>query len=150
MTKVECALVRKKLETYQWHIRRAEQEEARIRDLEDKYRSMATPACIPVTPREGSSGHSNSRESVYLEIFDEQREAQRKATESRAEAKRIENFIRSIGSDRRELLELAYLQGKRYWEIGKDKGYSIEGVRKAIIRCLEATPATVAVASGLL
>ncbi|UNT92627.1 hypothetical protein [Allobaculum sp. Allo2] len=116
--------------------------------LQAKYEDLATPGAIGYSHEPGGSGRP--KESAYLEIFSDQLEAERKAAQYRLQAAQIERFIGMIESESQPILQAAYIEGKRYWEIGQEIGYTASGVRMRIIRCLEKIPPSLAVASGLL
>lgn len=116
--------------------------------LQAKYEDLATPGAISYSHEPGGSGRP--KESAYLEIFSDQLEAERKAAQYRLQAAQIRKFIERIEDESKEILKLAYLDGKRYWEIGRDIGYSKDTIHKKIGRCLEQIPSSIAEASGLL
>ena len=148
MTSYEVRAVKRRLESYRDLLIMANEKDREALMLQEKYESMATPGAISYSHEPSGSG--KAKESVYLEIFSDQLEAERKAAQYRLQAAQIERFIGMIESESQPILQAAYIEGKRYWEIGKDSGYSKTGVQTIISRCLEKVPATVAEVAGLL
>lgn len=116
--------------------------------LQEKYEDLATPGCIRYEREPGGSG--KDKDSIYIEILSEQMEAERKAAQYRFEAERIRRFIESVEDEASPVLVKAYIEGKRYWEIGQEIGYTKAGVHRIIQRFLEQTPARIAETNGLL
>lgn len=148
MTSYEVRAVKRRLESYQDLLAMAAEKDREALMLQEKYEDLATPGAISYSHEPGGSGRP--KESAYLEIFSDQLEAEKKAAQYRLQAAQIERFIGMIESESQPILQAAYIEGKRYWEIGKDSGYSKTGVQTIISRCLEKVPATVAEAAGLL
>lgn len=148
MTPCEVRSVKRRLESYQDLLAMAAEKDREALMLELDYIDAATPGAIRYSHEPGGSGRP--KESAYLEIFSDQLEAEKKAAQYRLQAAQIERFIGMIESESQPILQAAYIEGKRYWEIGKDSGYSKTGVQTIISRCLEKVPATVAEAAGLL
>lgn len=150
MKQCEVRAVKKKLEMYQDLLAMAAEKDREALMLQAKYEDLATPGCIRYDREPGGSGSGRPRESVYNEIFSDQIEAERKARQYRVEAEKIRRFIDRIDDEAKPILKAAYLEGKRYREIGEEIGYSKTGVNSKIIRCLERVPASLAEASGML
>ena len=148
MTSYEVRAVKRRLESYRDLLIMANEKDREALMLQEKYESMATPGAISYSHEPSGSG--KAKESVYLEIFSDQLEAERKAAQYRLQAAQIERFIGMIESESQPILQAAYIEGKRYREIGKDSGYSKTGVQTIISRCLEKVPATAAEVAGLL
>ena len=148
MNAYEARSVKRRLESYSDLLAMAREKDREALMLQAKYEDLATPGAISYSHEPGGSG--KAKESVYLEIFSDQLEAERKAAQYRMEAERIRKFIERIEDESKEILKLAYLDGKRYWEIGMDIGYSKDTIHKKIGRCLEQIPSSIAEASGLL
>ncbi len=115
-----------------------------------EYEGLATPGCIRYDRDPGGSGTGKPKESVYLEIFSDQLEAERKAAQYRFEAEQIRRFIERIEDEAKEIMIRAYINGERYWKIGESLNYSKDGIRSKINRCLERVPPSLAEVSGLL
>lgn len=150
MTPCEVRTVKRRLEAYQDLLAMANEKDREALLLQAKYEDLATPGCIRYERESGGSGSGRSKESIYLEIFSDQLEAERKAAQYRFEAEQIKRFIERIEDEAQDILKMAYLDGKRYWEIGKELGYTKSGVQMKIVRCLENVPSSLAEASGLL
>ena len=148
MTPCEARAVKRRLESYQDLLAMAAEKDREALMLQEKYEDLATPGAISYSHEPGGSGRP--KESAYLEIFSDQLEAERKAAQYRLQAAQIERFIESVEDEASPVLVKAYIEGKRYWEIGQEIGYTASGVRMRIIRCLEKIPPSLAVASGLL
>lgn len=148
MNSYEVRAVKRRLESYQDLLAMAAEKDREALMLQEKYEDLATPGCIRYGSEPGGSG--KDKDSIYIEIFSEQMEAEKKAAQYRLQAAQIERFIGMIESESQPILQAAYIDGKRYWEIGKDSGYSKTGVQTIISRCLEKVPATEAEAAGLL
>lgn len=148
MKACEVREVKRRLESYRDLLIMANEKDREALMLQEKYESMATPGAISYSHEPGGSGRP--KESAYLEIFSDQLEAERKAAQYRLQAAQIERFIESVEDEASPVLVKAYIEGKRYWEIGQEIGYTASGVRMRIIRCLEKIPPSLAVASGLL
>ena len=148
MNSYEVRAVKRRLESYQDLLAMAAEKDREVLVLQAKYENLATPAAIRYDHESGGSG--KDKDSIYNEIFSKQMEAEKKAAQYRLQAAQIERFIGMIESESQPILQAAYIDGKRYWEIGKDSGYSKTGVQTLISRCLEKVPATVAEAAGLL
>lgn len=150
MNAYEVRSVKRRLESYQDLLAMAAEKDREALMLQEKYEDLATPGAISYSHEPGGSGSGKSKESIYLEIFSDQLEAERKAAQYRMEAEQIRRFIERIEDETKEVLKLAYLDGKRYWEIGRDIGYSKDTIHKKIGRCLEQIPSSIAEASGLI
>ena len=148
MNAYEVRSVKRRLESYQDLLAMAAEKDREALMLQAKYENLATPGAISYSHEPGGSGRP--KESAYLEIFSDQLEAERKAARYRLQAAQIERFIESVEDESQDILKMAYLDGRRYWEIGKSIGYTASGVRMRIIRCLEKIPPSLAVAGGLL
>lgn len=150
MKKCEVRTVKRRLEAYRDLLEMAAEKDREALLLQEKYESIAGVKAISY---EGTRGeNTGDKTCLYTEIFSEQLEADRKAAKYRLDAKRIERFIGQIDDteETKLILERAYIKGERYWDIGEDLGYTKDGVRKKIDRCLEDVPASVAEASELL
>ena len=150
MNAYEVRSVKRRLESYQDLLAMAAEKDREALLKQAEYEDLATPGCIRYDRDPGGSGTGKPKESVYLEIFSGQLEAERKAAQYRMEAEQIRRFIESVEDESQDILKMAYLDGRRYWEIGKSIGYTASGVRMRIIRCLEKITPSLAVASGLL
>lgn len=150
MTPCEVRTVKRRLESYPDLIALAKEKDREALLLQVKYEDLATPGCIRYERGSGGSGSGRSKESIYLEIFSDQLEAERKAAQYRFEAEQIKRFIERIEDEAQDILKMAYLDGKRYWEIGEMKGYTKTGILRKIERCLSQVPISMAEASGLL
>lgn len=150
MTSYEVRAVKRRLESYRDLLAMAAEKDREALELQVKYEELATPGCIRYDREPGGSGTGRAKESIYNEIFSDQRDAERKAAQYRFEAEQIRKFIERIEDESKEILKLAYLDGKRYWEIGRDIGYSKDTIHKKIGRCLEQIPSSIAEASCLL
>lgn len=150
MTPCEVRSVKRRLESYSDLLAMAAEKDREALMLELDYIDAATPGAIRYSHEPGGSGSGKDKDSIYIEIFSKQMEAEKKAAQYRLQAAQIERFIGMIESESQPILQAAYIDGKRYWEIGKDSGYSKTGVQTLISRCLEKVPATVAEAAGLL
>lgn len=150
LKRCEVRAVKRRLELYNDLLEMAAEKDREAILLQEKYENLAGAKAISYAPQNGGSGREKT--SIYHEIFAEQLEADRKAAKYRLEAKRIERFIGQIGDtqETKLILERAYLKGDRYWDIGEDLGYTKDGIRKKIDRCLEDVPASVAEASQLI
>lgn len=149
MKQCEVRAVKRRLEMYQDLLAMAAEKDREALMLQAKYEDLATPGCIRYD-REPGGGSGRPKESVYNEIFSDQIEAERKARQYRMEAEQIRVFIDRIDDEANELLVRAYINGERYWKIGDSLGYSKDGIRSKIDRCLERVPSSIAEASGLL
>lgn len=150
MTPYEVRAVKRRLEAYQDLLAMANEKDREALLLQAKYEDLATPGCIRYERESGGSGSGRSKESIYLEIFSDQLKAERKAAQYRFEAEQIKRFIERIEDEAQDILKMAYLDGKRYWEIGEMKGYTKTGILRKIERCLSQVPVSMAEASGLL
>lgn len=150
MNQYEVRTVKRRLESYQDLLAMANEKDREALLLQAKYEDLATPGCIRYERESGGSGSGKTKESIYLEIFSEQLDAERKAEQYRFEADQIRKFIDRIEDADKAILVRAYINGERYWKIGVSLGYSKEGIRKKIDRCLEQVPPEMAEASGLL
>ena len=150
MNAYEVRSVKRRLESYQDLLAMAAEKDREALLKQAEYEDLATPGCIRYDRDPGGSGTGKPKEPVYLEIFSDQLEAERKAAQYRMEAEQIRKFIERIEDESKEILKLAYLDGKRYWEIGRDIGYSKDTIHKKIGRCLEQIPSSIAEAGGLL
>lgn len=150
MKPFEVRIVKRHLACYGDIIQQAADKDKEALLLQDYYEQVAGVKGISLEPKEGTSGGYVDKASIYNQIFSDQLEADRMAAEYRRRAKAIEMFINAIEDERKELLHLAYVEGKRYWEIGKAKGYTPEAIQKSINRCLETVSADMARISGLL
>ena len=148
MNAYEVRSVKRRLESYSDLLAMAREKDREALMLQAKYEDLATPGAISYSHEPGGSGRP--KESAYLEIFSDQLEAERKAAQYRLQAAQIRRFIESVEDEASPVLVKAYIEGKRYWEIGQEIGYTASGVRMRIIRCLEKIPPSLAVASGLL
>lgn len=148
MKRCEVRAVKRRLEMHNDLLEMAAEKDREALLLQDKYESIAGAKAISYGPEKG--GSSREKTTIYNEIFADQLEADKRAAKYRLEAKRIERFINQIDHEDKFILERAYIKGERYLDIGKDLGYSKEGVRKKIDRCLEDVPASLAEASELL
>lgn len=150
MNAYEVRSVKRRLESYQDLLAMAAEKDREALLKQAEYEDLATPGAIRYDREPCGSGSGKSKESIYLEIFSGQLEAERKAAQYRMEAEQIRKFIERIEDESKEILKLAYLDGKRYWEIGRDIGYSKDTIHKKIGRCLEQIPSSIAEAGGLL
>lgn len=150
MKPFEVRIVKRHLACYGDIIKQAADKDKEALLLQDYYEQVAGVKGISLEPKEGTSGGYVDKTSIYNQIFSDQLEADRMAAEYRRKAKVIEMFINAIEDERKEYLRLAFIEGKRYREIGKLYGYTVEGIHKAINRCLESVPSEMAKASGLL
>lgn len=150
MNVYEVRAVKRRLESYRDLLAMAAEKDREALMLQAKYEDLATPGCIRYEREPGGSGSGRSKESIYLEIFSEQLDAERKAAQYRFEAEQIRKFIERIEDEAQDILKMAYLDGKRYWEIGEMKGYTKTGILRKIERCLSQVPVSMAEASGLL
>lgn len=150
MNSYEVRAVKRRLESYQDLLAMAAEKDREVLVLQAKYEDLATPGCIRYEREPGGSGSGRSKESIYLEIFSAQLDAERKAAQYRFEAEQIKKFIDRIEDEAKEVLIRAYIHGERYWKIGESLGYSKAGIRNKIDRCLERIPPSIAEASGLL
>lgn len=150
MNAYEVRAVKRRLESYQDLLAMAAEKDREALLKQAEYEDLATPGAIRYDREPGGSGSGKLKESIYLEIFSDQLEAERKAAQYRMEAEQIRKFIERIEDESKEILKMAYLDGMRYWEIGKEIGYTKSGIQMKIIRCLENVPSSLAEASGLL
>ena len=150
MTPSEVRAVKRRLETYQDLLAMAKEKDKEALLMQVKYDTIAGAKAIRYDREPGGSGSGRSKDSIYCEIFDRQREADLKAAKYRAQADQIRLFIDRIEDEDKDLLIRAYIDGERYWKIGESLSYSKDGIRRKIDRCLEQVPATLAEASGLL
>ena len=150
MTPCEVRAVKRRLESYQDLLAMANEKDKEAILLQAKYEDLATPGCIRYEREPGGSGSGRTKESIYLEIFSEQLDAERKAAQYRFEAEQIKKFIERIEDEAKEVLIRAYIHGERYRKIGESLGYSKDGIRSKIDRCLGRIPSSLAEASGLI
>ncbi|MFR7638591.1 MAG: hypothetical protein ACLUYS_02890 [Allobaculum sp.] len=150
MNAYEVRSVKRRLESYSDLLAMAREKDREALMLQAKYEDLATPGGIRYDREPGGSGSGKTKESIYLEIFSDQLEAERKAAQYRFEAEQIRRFIERIEDEAKEVLIRAYIHGERYWKIGESLGYSKTGIRNKIDRCLERIPPSIAEASGLL
>ena len=150
MTPYEVRAVKRRLEAYPDLIALAKEKDREALLLQAKYEDLATPGCIRYERESGGSGSGKTKESIFLEIFSDQLEAERKAAQYRFEAEQIRRFIERIEDETKEIMIRAYIDGERYREIGKEIGYTKSGIQMKIVRCLENVPSLLAEASGLL
>lgn len=150
MTPCEVRAVKRRLESYQDLLAMAAEKDQEAMSLQLKYEDLATPGGIRYEREPGGSGTGKPKESVYLEIFSDQLDAERKAAQYRMEAEQIRKFIERIEDEAKEIMIRAYINGERYWKIGESLNYSKDGIRSKINRCLERVPPSLAEASGLL
>lgn len=150
MNRLEARRVRRKLEDYTDLLALAREKDLEAMSLQQDYYDMATPGCIRYDREPTGGGSGKTKETVYNEIFSDQAEAERKAKEYRAEAEKVKKFISLIDDDAKPIIEDAYIHGKRYKTIAKEKNYSPSGVRLRVYRCLQKVPASLAEACGLL
>ena len=148
MNAYEVRSVKRRLESYSDLLAMAREKDREAVMLQEKYESMATPGAISYSHEPGGSG--KDKDSIYIEIFSEQMEAEKKAAQYRLQAAQIERFIESVEDEASPVLVKAYIEGKRYWEIGQEIGYTKAGVHRIIQRFLEQTPARIAETNGLL
>lgn len=148
MKMCEVRAVKRILGNYQDYLEMAEEKDRESVLLADKLYAVGIPSGVS-SGSEGT-GAPRPRASVYNGILSDQLEADRKATEYRQQASRIRAFIASIDDDRKHLLEDVYLEGRRYEDVARERGYSISAVKMAITRCLTGVPSKVAQASGLI
>lgn len=148
MNSYEVRAVKRRLESYQDLLAMAAEKDREVLVLQAKYENLATPAAIRYDHESGGSG--KDKDSIYIEIFSEQMEAEKKAAQYRLQAAQIERFIESVEDEASPVLVKAYIEGKRYWEIGQEIGYTKAGVHRIIQRFLEQTPARIAETNGLL
>lgn len=149
MKRCEVRAVKRRLGMYPDLLEMAAEKDREAILLQEKYESLAGAKAISYGPKAGGSGREKT--SIYNEIFSDQLEADEKAAKYRLEAKQIERFISRVeADDNRLILERAYIKGERYWDIGQDMGYSKEGIRMKIDRCLESIPSSAAEACKLL
>lgn len=148
MNSYEVRAVKRQLESYQDLLAMAAEKDREVLVLQAKYENLATPTAIRYDHESGGSG--KDKDSIYVEIFSEQMEAEKKAAQYRLQAAQIERFIESVEDEASPVLVKAYIEGKRYWEIGQEIGYTKAGVHRIIQRFLEQTPARIAETNGLL
>lgn len=148
MNSYEVRAVKRRLESYQDLLAMAAEKDREVLVLQAKYENLATPGAIRYDREPGGSG--KDKDSIYIEIFSEQMEAEKKAAQYRLQAAQIERFIESVEDEASPVLVKAYIEGKRYWEIGQEIGYTKAGVHRIIQRFLEQTPARIAETNGLL
>lgn len=148
MRACEVREVKRRLESYRDLLIMANEKDREALMLQEKYESMATPGAISYSHEPSGSG--KAKESVYLEIFSDQLEAERKAAQYRFEAEQIKKFIDQIEDEAKEIMIRAYINGERYWKIGESLNYSKDGIRSKIDRCLSRVPSSLAEASGLI
>lgn len=149
MKRCEVRAVKKKLEMYQDLLAMAKEKDREALMLQAKYEQMAGAKAIRYD-REPGGGSGREKSSIYNEIFSDQLAAEQKAARYRFEADQIRRFIERIDDEAKPILKAAYLEGKRYWEIGEEIGYTKAGIHRIIQRFLEQTPAKIAEANGLL
>lgn len=150
MTPCEVRAVKRQLESYQDLLAMAAEKDREALMLQEKYEDLATPGAISYSHEPGGSGSGKTKESIYLEIFSEQADAERKAAQYRFEAEQIKKFIERIEDEAQDILIRAYIKGERYWKIGESLNYSKDGIRSKIDRCLSRVPSSLAEASGLI
>lgn len=150
MNAYEVRSVKRRLESYSDLLAMAKEKDREALMLQEKYETMAGSCAIRYDREPGGSGSGKSKESIYNEIFSDQLDAERKAAQYRFEAEQIKKFIERIDDEAKPIIQAAYIDGMRYWQIGEKLGYSKEGVHKKIMRCLERVPASLAEASGIL
>lgn len=148
MTPCEVRAVKRRLESYQDLLAMAAEKDREALMLQEKYEDLATPGAISYDHLSGGSG--KDKDSIYIEIFSEQMEAERKAAQYRLQAAQIERFIDRIDDEEKDILVRAYINGERYWKIGESLNYTKDGIRRKIDRCLEAVPVSLAEANSLL
>lgn len=152
MNRTEARTVKRQLEGYLDYLELAKQAEEKAEELEKRYEAMAGIRCMPLSKNDSgkNSGMKPDHTSRFLEIFDEQDELLKQAETYRAKAGRCRRFVESIDDDRKKYLWMAYLEGGKFKDIGDQKGYSVSGVSRAVDSCLEAVPAEMARAAGVL
>ena len=148
MNAYEVRSVKRRLESYSDLLAMAREKDREALMLQAKYEDLATPGAISYSHEPGGSG--KAKESVYLEIFSDKLEAERKAAQYRFEAEQIRVFIESVEDEAKGILIRAYINGERYWKIGESLNYSKDGIRSKIDRCLSRVPSSLAEASGLI
>lgn len=150
MNDVEVRQVRRQLEGYRDLLKQIEIEEQKAIEIHERYVDLATPAAIRIEPKIGEAGTPVDRTSIYIQLFDEERLALARAAAYRLKAKAISGYIDGIDDEQKDFIKAAYIDGKRYWQIGADTGYSESGVRRLISRCLKRQDAMTAIEAGLL
>lgn len=149
MKQCEVRAVKRRLAMYQSFIDLAKEKDKEALLLQESYEAIAGAKAIRYD-RESGDGPKREKTSIYHEIFSDQIAAERKAEQYRFEAGKIRSFIDLINADDRNIFVLAYVMGERYWKIGEKLGYSKEGIKTKIDRCLAKIPAATAEACGLL
>lgn len=148
MNAYEVRSVKRRLESYSDLLAMAAEKDREALMLQEKYEDLATPTAIRYDHESGGSG--KDKDSIYIEIFSEQMEAEKKAAQYRLQAAQIERFIDRIDDEAKDILVRAYINGERYWKIGESLNYTKDGIRRKIDRCLEAVPVSLAEANSLL
>lgn len=150
MNAYEVRSVKRRLESYSDLLAMAAEKDREALMLQEKYEDLATPGAISYSHEPGGSRSGKPKESIYLEIFSDKLEAERKAAQYRFEAEQIRVFIESVEDEAKGILIRAYINGERYWKIGESLNYSKDGIRSKIDRCLSRVPSSLAEASGLI
>lgn len=150
MNRFEADAVKKKLENYRNLKAMAAELDQKIIRMGNRYRDIAGASAIRYD-REPGSGSGEPKESIYHEIFSEQQADEKRAARYRKEAEQIERFVAMIENQTgREIITDAFIKGKRYRTIGRERKYEISSVHSVIVRCLENVPLSVAEECGLL
>lgn len=148
MKACEARVVRHHLEMCRDFLEVAREKEQEALLLQREYEDLAGVKAISYEPKCFTGGADKT--TRYHEIFDAQAEAELKALEYRKKAEYVRQFIEQIDDEDKSILVTAFIDGKRFWEIGEELGYSSSGVRMKIWRCLEKIPASKAAEFGLL
>lgn len=149
MTPCEVRAVKRRLEMYQDLLAMAKEKDREALMLQAKYEQMAGAKAIRYD-REPGGGSGREKSSIYNEIFSDQLAAEQKAARYRFEADQIRRFIERIDDEAKSIIKAAYIDGRRYWQIGEDLGYTKSAIRMKIDRCLGRVSVQAAEASGLL
>lgn len=148
VTPSEARVVKRQLESYQDYLKLAAEADRESVALGAYYVDISTPGCIRYQQEPGGPGRS--LESRRNEVLSDQMDADKRASFYREKADRIKRFILAADHPRRDYLEQAYLQGKRYREIADEAFCETSSVAKAIVRCIEAMPSELAKSNLLL
>lgn len=149
MKACEARVVKRRLEMIPDLYALAKEKDKESMSLQDLYIRTATPGAIPLEAKPPTTSPADSS-SRYNEIFSDQLEADRKAAEYRAEAKRASNFITSLEPEKASVLADVFIRGKRHTEVAKSRRVTPDCIRKQIDRAIEDAPAEIARACGLL
>lgn len=150
MTPAEVHIVKRRISCYRDLLQLADEKDRESFSLAIKYQDIAGVKGINLDPKVGTSGGFQDKTHIYTQIFADQVEAERSASEYRRQAAEIRAFVNAIEDERKIFLIKAYIDGMRYHEIGNELGYTPQGVHKAIAACLETVPSEMASISGLL